>query len=360
MKNTLQLKSGFAEVFGTELVVGKKYDFTCGSKIAVFTWQGCTLELLGKPEVSYVARETPMSIYLNCHIAMETMREAAEREDSRGPVVMVVGPNDVGKSTLCKILLNYAAKVNRRPIYVDLDVGQGHISIPGTIGALLVERPSSLTDGFSQQAPLVFHFGHKSPLDNVYLFNLLVLRLAEVCLDRFDASKKAKSSGTVINTCGCIKGDGYKMLTHAAKTFEVDTILVLDQERLYNELVRDMPDFVKVIFLPKSGGVVERTKAQRTEACYQVIKEYFYGSRIPLYPHSFEVRWSEAKLFKIGVPVLPSSCLPAGMKSGDNFFTKLVPLAPAPNLLHHVFSVSFADSPEDDVVQTNIAGFVCV
>lgn len=52
-----------------------------------------------------------------------------------------------------------------------------------------------------------------------------------------------------------MKGQGYKILTHAAQAFEVDIILVLDNERLYNELVRDMPKFVKVIFLPKSGGV---------------------------------------------------------------------------------------------------------
>lgn len=47
---------------------------------------------------------------------------------------MVVGPADVGKSTLTRILLNYAVRMRRRPILVDLDVGQGHISIPGTIG----------------------------------------------------------------------------------------------------------------------------------------------------------------------------------------------------------------------------------
>lgn len=52
-----------------------------------------------------------------------------------------------------------------------------------------------------------------------------------------------------------MKGDGYKHLTHVAQAFEVDIILVLDQERLYNELVRDMPTFVKVVFLPKNGGV---------------------------------------------------------------------------------------------------------
>lgn len=65
----------------------------------------------------------------------------------------------------------------------------------------------------------------------------------------------ANSSGVVINTCGWVKGDGYKHLTHIAQAFEVDIIIVLDQERLYNELVRDMPTFVKVVFLPKNGGV---------------------------------------------------------------------------------------------------------
>jgi Predicted GTPase or GTP-binding protein len=65
----------------------------------------------------------------------------------------------------------------------------------------------------------------------------------------------ANASGVIINTCGWVKGDGYKQLTHIAQAFEVDIILVLDQERLYNELVRDMPAFVKVVFLPKNGGV---------------------------------------------------------------------------------------------------------
>lgn len=65
----------------------------------------------------------------------------------------------------------------------------------------------------------------------------------------------AKSSGVVINTCGWTKSEGYKHLLRMAKAFEVGVILVLDQERLYNELVRDMPDFVKVVFVPKSGGV---------------------------------------------------------------------------------------------------------
>ncbi len=35
---------------------------------------------------------------------------------------------------------------------------------------------------------------------------------------------------------------------------QVDVIIVLDQERIYNDLVRDMPKFVKVVLQQKSGG----------------------------------------------------------------------------------------------------------
>ena len=38
----------------------------------------------------------------------------------------MVGPVDVGKSTLCQLLLNYAVRMGRRPVFVDLDVGQVH------------------------------------------------------------------------------------------------------------------------------------------------------------------------------------------------------------------------------------------
>lgn len=47
---------------------------------------------------------------------------------------MVAGLADVGKSTLCRMLANWAARLGRTPILVDLDVGQNQISIPGTIG----------------------------------------------------------------------------------------------------------------------------------------------------------------------------------------------------------------------------------
>ncbi|EFX89485.1 protein CLP1 homolog [Daphnia pulex] len=359
-KVTLELKSGLAEVFGTEIVKGKVYSFGGGSKIAVFTWQGCLLELRGKTEAAYVARETPMIIYLNTHAGLEQIRKKADADETkRGPIAMIVGPTDVGKSTVCKLLLNYAVRMGRRPIYVDLDVGQGQLSIPGTIGAMAIERPADVEEGFSQVCPLIYHYGYKEPGSNVMLYNLLVTKLAQTVAERMEANRQNAVSGVIINTCGWVKGQGYQMLIHAAKAFEVDLIIVLDQERLYNELVRDLPETVKVVFQPKSGGVVERSRQARVESRDQKIREYFYGSAAQFYPHSFEVRFSDVKIFKIGAPALPDSLMPLGMKAEDQL-TKLVTVQPSQQLLHHLISISMAESGEDDIIQTNVTGFICV
>ena len=60
---------------------------------------------------------------------------------------MVVGGTDVGKTTLCRLLLNYGVRLGRRPVFIDLDVGQRSIGIPGTIGALMVGRPADPVEG---------------------------------------------------------------------------------------------------------------------------------------------------------------------------------------------------------------------
>ena len=56
------------------------------------------------------------------------------------------------------------------------------------------------------------------------------------------------------------------------------------------------------------------------------VREYFYGPSGQLFPHSFDVKFSELKIFKIGAPMVPASCMPLGMKAEDNY-TKLVPVA---------------------------------
>lgn len=353
------MRTGQAELFGTELVKGKKYEFHTGAKVAIFTYHGCTLSVKGSMDVQYTSKETPMVQYLNSHAALEQLRVQADENDENGPVAMIVGPCDVGKSTVCKILLNYAVRQGRTPIFVDIDVGQGSIAIPGTIGAFLVERIAHVEDGFSQQAPLVYQFGHLSPDGNDAYYNLLLSNLAKVTLQRLQTNKKIKSSGMIINTCGWVKGGGYKHILHAARAFHVAAIFVLDQERLYNELLRDVPRTTQVVFLQKSGGVVGKNKNLRIEARNARIRNYFYGKRTPFYPHSFDVKFSDIQIYKVGAPALPDSCMPLGMKA-DNNKTKLLPIQPTLNMLHHILAITFHESMDDDVLKSNIMGFVCV
>lgn len=56
--------------------------------------------------------------------------------------VMVVGETDSGKSTLANILTAYAVRLGRCPTFVDLDVGQGMITIPGAIAAAALDSNS--------------------------------------------------------------------------------------------------------------------------------------------------------------------------------------------------------------------------
>jgi hypothetical protein len=69
---------------------------------------------------------------------------------------------------------------------------QGQVSIPGTMGAYVVERPADIEEGFTQSAPLVFHFGHTTPSKNLTLYNLLVSRIADVMNMKCDEFKKGR------------------------------------------------------------------------------------------------------------------------------------------------------------------------
>ena len=135
----LELTHGTAEIFGFELQKEQKYNFYNGTKFSLFTFHGCTIQVKGNC-TPIRSKDHPMIMYLQIHASLEKLRKLADEssaskkpEDqwSNGPITMIVEPTDVGKSTLCRLLLNYGVRMGRRPVFVDLDVGQGSISLPG-------------------------------------------------------------------------------------------------------------------------------------------------------------------------------------------------------------------------------------
>ncbi len=257
--------------------------------------------------------------------------------------------------------------MERKPLFVDLDVNQSSLSVPGSVSAILVERPASIEDGFSINHPLVYHYGHTSPGKNVELFSRIVSRMADVVRERMKVNSRIASSGVIINTFGFERGkDGYKQLKQIALSFEADVIIVLDQERLRNDFEKDinngeLPPCVKVVLADKSSGVVSRTLDQKTIAKESQIKQYFYGVQGNLFPHTFDFKFADIKdkIFKIGAPQLPESCMPLGYKAEDNQ-TKVVPVSlTSKDLLNHILSCSFATNT-DELIVSNVAGFMVI
>ena len=119
------------------------------------------------------------------------------------PKMVVVGPPDVGKSTLCNYLANMGVRCNRTPLLVDLDCGQNSIGVPGTIGTVMVERPSNPETGkFERYGSLLLHYGHTTPTVNTKLYCALVQRMADVVAAKQNSDQKVNEAGCIINTCG--------------------------------------------------------------------------------------------------------------------------------------------------------------
>ncbi|KAH7728203.1 Clp1 [Aphelenchoides avenae] len=300
-------------------------------------------------------------IYLNTHAALEQCRRVAEEaldrgsSSARGPRIMLAGPTDVGKSTVCRILCNYAIRQKRTPVYVDLDIGQGSITIPGTVGAVHVEKPVDPVELFMDHNPIVCNFGHVTPSANSRLYDELVMNLARLVNEKCDSCRSARLGGVIINTCGWVKGDGYEYLVKAAEAFEPDIVVVLDHERLFIDLERDLPAFVKVLLQPKSGGVETRAR------------DYFYGTiRKTLHPFTFEIPYDrpvhelELFVYKVGQEELPESCLPVGVSVGDPSL-QVLQLPFDENLVNHALALVPNESKLDtSLSMQSVLGFVLV
>ncbi|XP_022134389.1 protein CLP1 homolog [Momordica charantia] len=363
----LRLVSGNAEIFGTELPPEIWLTLPPRLKIAVFTWYGATLEMDGATETDYTADETPMIGYVNAHAILEGRRSRARASSSddsgstQGPRVIVVGPTDSGKSTLSRMLLSWAAKQGWKPTFVDLDIGQGSITIPGCIAATPIELPIDPVDGIPLEMPLVYFYGHTTPSNNVDLYKVLVKELAEVLERQFTGNAESRAAGMVINTMGWIEGIGYELLLHAIDTLNANVVLVLGQEKLWSmlkDVLKNKPN-VDVVKLQKSGGVVSRNAKFRQKARSYRIREYFYGPANDFSPHSNIANFNDLFIYRIGGgPQAPRSALPIGAEPAADP-TRLVPVNINRDLLHLVLAVSFAKEP-DEIMSSNVAGFVYV
>jgi polyribonucleotide 5'-hydroxyl-kinase len=230
---TVKLQSGTAEFFGTELAPSTTYSFQ-GTKGAIFTWHGCRLEIGGEVESDYVAEETPMMSCANLHFALELLRDRSVSSGSTemGPRVLVVGPENSGKTSLVKIMTAYAAKTGRQPMVINLDPRQGMLSVPGSFSAAAYSSIVDIEEGWGSspisgpspipvKMPLVYHYGLKDPEEGK-VFRPLVTRMALAVTSRLEEDNLSKQAGFIIDSSGAIsqgKNGVYENIEHIVSEF---------------------------------------------------------------------------------------------------------------------------------------------
>ncbi len=173
-----------------------------------------------------------MTSYANLHFALERLRDQAAENGADGPRVLLLGPENAGKTSLARLLTAYAARSGRQSLTVNLDTKEGMFSLPGTLTAasfssiIDVEQGwgSSPTSGPNQvpvKLPLVYFYGMANPEENTQVFNPIVTRLALSATGKLQDDTGVKGAGCIIDTPGIIsqgKG-GYEVLQHIVSEF---------------------------------------------------------------------------------------------------------------------------------------------
>lgn len=173
-----------------------------------------------------------MISYANLHFALEKLRDEAATGGRDGPRVLMVGPENAGKTSLVKLLTAYATRSGRQPIAVNLDTKESMLSIPGTVSATTfssiidVEEGwgSSPTNGPTQvpvKLPLVYYLGLANPEERTAVYKSVIARLALSVMNRLQDDDDAKGTGCIVDTPGIIsqgKG-GYEVIQHIVSEF---------------------------------------------------------------------------------------------------------------------------------------------
>ncbi|KAG8760525.1 Cleavage polyadenylation factor subunit clp1 [Ceratobasidium sp. 428] len=415
----VRLTSGNAEVFGAELAPGRLYLFGGECKAAVFTWYGCTLEI-SRPPTEYTSDETPMVQLINIHTAFEQMRVQAHRAltagqpliaKSRPPRVLVVGPENSGKTSACKTWCNYAVRGGRGwcPTLINLDVAEGGWTIPGTVsacplssaiptctpanpfGATATSAPTALSS--SALLPIVYWFGHTEIKRNRQLIERLIHNLADSVKQKFQQDHTLNASGFIIDAPagfavpGPLTDNKYNFVKTCVEAFDVNVILIMGNEKLNVELQRAFGSSgnITVLKVPKSGGVAELDYAYQSRVVASQIRAYFYGT--PLYlppsmnaataqlggeaatemtlsPFSTTLDVNEIRIYRIGdTSLAPSSALPIGATRTVGEMQPVRVELSSGGLLHSVLALlaPFDSNPSDEaILKQEVAGFLIV
>lgn len=241
----MRLVSGTAERDGTELALNVPYTLP-GTKSKILTWQGCTLEVAGECDdhvAEYAPTDEPAHVsYLNLHHVLQSRRR--QRPEGGGhappamhspPRVLVCGGPSSGKSTLARTLTALATRQGSQPCLVNLDPGEGLLSLPGTLSAAVFggvmdaeapeggtgvgASPSSGPGLVPVKLPIVYYYGRDRVEEEPSVWKAMVARLGRTVNSRLTEDEASHDAGLIVDMPAVSEGESVDLLTCAVEAF---------------------------------------------------------------------------------------------------------------------------------------------
>ncbi|CCD24925.1 cleavage polyadenylation factor subunit CLP1 NDAI_0E01090 [Naumovozyma dairenensis CBS 421] len=384
-KLTIKIRSGIAEIFGTELANDIEYVFT-NWKISLLAVEDVILEWKC-PDISgnkalIIQQNTTSKFVYNLHFALDKLRTAS----FNGPRIMIVGDTNSGKTALCRTLCSYAIKnMPYQPLFINLNPNEGIFTPPGCLSAtpisdlLEVQAQTwgqSMTSGATvlhNKQPIVKNFGLEEVTKNKPLYLNCIDQLAKDVNERLQNDVIVQRSGCIINTPplsqfydnATNQYDSYDGLLKIIQCLNIGIVVILtndtDEEqekekinKLFDKL-KSIIDQNSIIRFPKlSGRFQDADDTYKRSLQRAAIREYFYGTpRTVLSPYAAGADFDEIVIWK-------SMELNVNMQQDmiNPFQLESVPIE-ANVLQHALVAITYADrkASSEEVSKAPILGF---
>jgi energy-coupling factor transporter ATP-binding protein EcfA2 len=331
--------------------------------------------LPGRSPVIFADQPFPISTVLGCHVRfsgkfvsyyttpydvpaiVDHIRDRVNSSAPPSPVVFVVGAPGVGKTSLCKLLVNTILAIDgrRHAFYVNADPSQAAFVPPGCLGTVPISQPVN-NRGFPLTDPLCYFYGaleleeERQPLfiDQLTELNhhLQTRRKQFALLD----------GGVVIDfpavTSKCVQDT----LESAIELFQTTNIVVMADDRLALSLRRKFPkiQLEKLTVMPGAAPLSAETKAviRRNDT-----RRYFYGdAEAQLSPTTYFIGKGQVDLFSLGpLDVLAKGLLPIAMETPD---PKVASPVAFTAMLEGIIMAVVKTSLKSEIWKQNVLGFL--
>ena len=213
-----------------------------------------------------------------------------------GGKVLVLGSRGVGKSSICRTLLNYSVKIGWQTCYVDLDIDNNDIACCSAIAAGCFSEYIPYDCNDINKLAYFFPYEYLNS-GNIEVYANLVRNLMEAVDKRMikdkedfvrsntilgrnlvaSGQKSIYASNSIINTPAYIMDMSREQIKQFISIVNPYLVLVVDNDNIISTL-KEFKDLL-VLKIPKNGGVVQYSEENQKKNRLLKLERYFFDER---------------------------------------------------------------------------------